>query len=239
MTYEYSKENTNAHLKCQKEHLWVFFVCFQWSFLHSQTAPNGSSGSQSIDTAVYQQGAAVTYNRERHDFSGPDGTSFKAQADTRVPSLPGAGAALVAAYRGGAAPGWYLIYLAYRSYYPYNLNNLKWTFSLSMCSYHFWGSDIGITGGAAASQSYANCSYHHSCCHNSHTGKVLFSALIPCSTSTITFFFLFKSSISPQVEIVGKPQPAAPSQPSTPGTEHELQQYRKSLRIQSHDQQSG
>ncbi|XP_015233866.1 PREDICTED: RNA-binding protein 10-like isoform X1 [Cyprinodon variegatus] len=28
-----------------------------------------------------------------------------------------------------------------------------------------------------------------------------------------------------QVEIVGKPQPAAPSQPATPGTEHELKQY--------------
>uniref|UniRef100_A0A3Q2QZY8 RNA binding motif protein 10 n=2 Tax=Fundulus heteroclitus TaxID=8078 RepID=A0A3Q2QZY8_FUNHE len=28
-----------------------------------------------------------------------------------------------------------------------------------------------------------------------------------------------------QVEIVGKPQPAAPTQPATPGTEHELKQY--------------
>lgn len=28
---------------------------------------------------------------------------------------------------------------------------------------------------------------------------------------------------------MGKPQPAAPSQPATPGTEHELQQYRKAL----------
>uniref|UniRef100_A0A8C9Z8N9 RNA binding motif protein 10 n=1 Tax=Sander lucioperca TaxID=283035 RepID=A0A8C9Z8N9_SANLU len=34
-----------------------------------------------------------------------------------------------------------------------------------------------------------------------------------------------QSSVFFQVEIVGKPQPAAPSQPATPGTEHELQQY--------------
>ncbi|MEQ2201277.1 hypothetical protein XENOCAPTIV_010138 [Xenoophorus captivus] len=37
----------------------------------------------------------------------------------------------------------------------------------------------------------------------------------------------FESSTSSQVEIVGKPQAAAPSQPATPGTEHELKQYRK------------
>uniref|UniRef100_A0A4W6EWT7 RNA binding motif protein 10 n=1 Tax=Lates calcarifer TaxID=8187 RepID=A0A4W6EWT7_LATCA len=36
---------------------------------------------------------------------------------------------------------------------------------------------------------------------------------------------VFKNPVSSQVEIVGKPQPAAPSQPATPGTEHELQQY--------------
>uniref|UniRef100_A0A1A7WUN2 RNA binding motif protein 10 n=1 Tax=Iconisemion striatum TaxID=60296 RepID=A0A1A7WUN2_9TELE len=33
------------------------------------------------------------------------------------------------------------------------------------------------------------------------------------------------SATATQVEIVGKPQPAAPSQPATPGTEHELKQY--------------
>lgn len=41
------------------------------------------------------------------------------------------------------------------------------------------------------------------------------------------YFTVFKSSVISQVEIVGKPQPATPSQPATPGTEHELQQYRK------------
>ncbi|XP_035500657.2 RNA-binding protein 10 isoform X2 [Scophthalmus maximus] len=137
----------------------------QWAV--TQTAPNGSSGSQSIDTAVYQQGAAVTYNRERHDFSGPDGTSFKAQADTRVPSLPGAGAALVAAYRGGAAPA---------------------TISEA------------VTSGSQVVQQPL-----------SHTQTALTT-----TAAAIT---------ATQVEIVGKPQPAAPSQPSTPGTEHELQQY--------------
>ncbi|AWP09763.1 putative RNA-binding protein 10-like isoform 2 [Scophthalmus maximus] len=137
----------------------------QWAV--TQTAPNGSSGSQSIDTAVYQQGAAVTYNRERHDFSGPDGTSFKAQADTRVPSLPGAGAALVAAYRGGAAPA---------------------TISEA------------VTSGSPVVQQPL-----------SHTQTALTT-----TAAAIT---------ATQVAIVGKPQPAAPSQPSTPGTEHELQQY--------------
>lgn len=37
----------------------------------------------------------------------------------------------------------------------------------------------------------------------------------------------FKSSVWLQVEIVGKPQPATSSHPATPGTEHELKQYRK------------
>ena len=45
---------------------------------------------------------------------------------------------------------------------------------------------------------------------------------------TVLWFF-FKSCISSQVEIVGKPQPAAPSQPATPGTQHELKQYRKNF----------
>uniref|UniRef100_A0A665USB6 RNA binding motif protein 10 n=1 Tax=Echeneis naucrates TaxID=173247 RepID=A0A665USB6_ECHNA len=41
----------------------------------------------------------------------------------------------------------------------------------------------------------------------------------------LPFPLVLKSFLSSQVEIVGKPQPAAPSQPATPGTEHELQQY--------------
>lgn len=43
------------------------------------------------------------------------------------------------------------------------------------------------------------------------------------------YLHVFKCSASPQVEIVGKPQPAAPSQPATPGTEQELHQYRKTF----------
>lgn len=54
---------------------------------------------------MYQQGAAVTYNQEGHEYSGPDGTTFKAQADTRVATLPSAGAALMGAYTAGAAAG--------------------------------------------------------------------------------------------------------------------------------------
>uniref|UniRef100_A0AAQ5YGA0 RNA binding motif protein 10 n=1 Tax=Amphiprion ocellaris TaxID=80972 RepID=A0AAQ5YGA0_AMPOC len=56
--------------------------------------------------AVTQQGAAVTYSQEGHGYTGPDGTTFKAQADTRVVALPSAGASLNGAYTGGAAPGW-------------------------------------------------------------------------------------------------------------------------------------
>uniref|UniRef100_A0A8C9Z6B3 RNA binding motif protein 10 n=1 Tax=Sander lucioperca TaxID=283035 RepID=A0A8C9Z6B3_SANLU len=77
----------------------------QWAV--TQTAQNGSGGGQSTDTAVYQQGAAVTYNQEGNEYSGLDGTTFKTQADARVAALPGAGKALIGAYTGGA--GWYHI----------------------------------------------------------------------------------------------------------------------------------
>ncbi|XP_071332453.1 RNA-binding protein 10 [Trachinotus anak] len=138
----------------------------QWAV--TQTAQNGSGGGQSIDTAVYQQGAAVTYNQEGHEFSGPDGTTFKAQADTRVPALPSAGAALMGAYTGGAAPAAI--------------------------------SSEAVTSGSAVVQQPLT---------HTQTALMASSATIPAT----------------QVEIVGKPQPAAPSQPATPGTEHELQQY--------------
>uniref|UniRef100_A0A087XII8 RNA binding motif protein 10 n=1 Tax=Poecilia formosa TaxID=48698 RepID=A0A087XII8_POEFO len=45
-------------------------------------------------------------------------------------------------------------------------------------------------------------------------------SLIPAISTSAT-----QSSASSQVEIVGKPQPAAPNQPAIPGTEHELKQY--------------
>uniref|UniRef100_A0A671US86 RNA binding motif protein 10 n=1 Tax=Sparus aurata TaxID=8175 RepID=A0A671US86_SPAAU len=69
---------------------------------HDVTAQNGSGG-QSIDTAVYQQGAAVTYSQEGNEYSGLDGTTFKAHVDARVAALPNAGAALMGTYTGGAA----------------------------------------------------------------------------------------------------------------------------------------
>ncbi|XP_056240284.1 RNA-binding protein 10 isoform X1 [Seriola aureovittata] len=139
----------------------------QWAV--TQTAQNGSGGGQSIDTAVYQQGAAVTYNQDGHEYSGPDATTFKAQADARVPALPSAGAALMGAYTGGAAPG------AIPS--------------------------EAVTSGSAVVQQPL-----------SHTQTALMTGTAAAIPAT-------------QVEIVGKPQPAAPSQPATPGTEHELQQY--------------
>lgn len=58
---------------------------------------------------MYQQGAAVTYNQDGNEYSGIDGTTFKALAEARVAALPGVGAAQMGAYAGGAAaaaPGW-------------------------------------------------------------------------------------------------------------------------------------
>ncbi|XP_042264536.1 RNA-binding protein 10 isoform X2 [Thunnus maccoyii] len=138
----------------------------QWAV--TQTAQNGSGGGQSIETAVYQQGEAVTYNQEGHEYSGPDGTTFKAQADTRVAALPGTGAALMGAYTAGAAPA-------------------------------VISSEAVTSGGAVVQQ-----------------------PLIHTQTALITTATTIPAT---QVEIVGKPQPATPSQPATPGTEHELQQY--------------
>uniref|UniRef100_A0A4W6EWS7 RNA binding motif protein 10 n=1 Tax=Lates calcarifer TaxID=8187 RepID=A0A4W6EWS7_LATCA len=138
----------------------------QWAV--TQTAQNGSGAAQSIDTAVYQQGAAVTYSQEGREYSGPNGTTFKAQADARVPALPSAGAALMGAYTGGAAPAAI--------------------------------SSEAVTSGSAVVQQPLT---------HTQTALITTATAIPAT----------------QVEIVGKPQPAAPSQPATPGTEHELQQY--------------
>lgn len=59
-----------------------------------------------------QQGAAVSYSQEGNVYSGLDGTTFKAQADARVAALPSAGAALMGAYTGGPASGWYMMFIA-------------------------------------------------------------------------------------------------------------------------------
>lgn len=79
-----------------------FYVVF-----HAQTAQNGAAGGQSIDTAVCQQGAAVSYGQEGNTYSGLDGT-FKSPADAKIAALPGAGVALMGAYTGGSAPGSYV-----------------------------------------------------------------------------------------------------------------------------------
>lgn len=86
----------------------MFLLMFGYKNLHhSQTPQNGSGGGQTTDTAVYQQGAAVTYNQEGVEYSGLDGTHFKSQGDARASALPGARTALMGAYTGGAAAGWY------------------------------------------------------------------------------------------------------------------------------------
>ncbi|XP_073326076.1 RNA-binding protein 10 isoform X2 [Pagrus major] len=152
----------------------------QWAV--TQTAQNGSGG-QSIDTAVYQQGAAVTYSQEGNEYSGLDGTTFKAHADARVAALPNAGAALMGTYTGGAAPAAI--------------------------------SSEAVTSGSAVVQQPLT-----------HTQ----TALITTTTTTP----------ATQVEIVGKPQPASTSQPATPGTEHELQQYPvPDVSTYSYDESSG
>ncbi|KAG7519628.1 hypothetical protein JOB18_012295 [Solea senegalensis] len=138
----------------------------QWTV--TPTSQNGSGGVQSIDTAMYQQGAAVTYSQEGHEYFEPDGATFKAQTDTRIPALPNAGAALVVTYAGGTAAA-----------------------AVS--------SAVVTPGSTVGQQSFS---------HN-QTALITTDAAIPAT----------------QVEIVGKPQPAAPSQPATPGTEHELKQY--------------
>ncbi|XP_068600493.1 RNA-binding protein 10 [Brachionichthys hirsutus] len=74
----------------------------QWAV--TQAAQNGSGGGQSLETAVYQQGAAVTYSRERNEYSGIDGTTLKAQADVALAALPNAGLLLMGAYMGGTPP---------------------------------------------------------------------------------------------------------------------------------------
>uniref|UniRef100_A0A3B4ZB67 RNA-binding protein 10-like n=1 Tax=Stegastes partitus TaxID=144197 RepID=A0A3B4ZB67_9TELE len=113
--------------------------------------------------------------------------------------------------------------------YHYSKDNTSLNFKLCAhyCILVFFDCEIWISSCAAASHS--DGSHHHTCHHTCHTGTaslfafpfcLLHSGIIPRYS-----FFVLKSFVASQVEIVGKPQPAAPSQPATPGTEHELQQY--------------
>ncbi|XP_056896100.1 RNA-binding protein 10 [Takifugu flavidus] len=134
----------------------------QWAV--TQTAQNGPSGGQGVDTALCQQVAAVAYSQEGNTFSGLDVAPFKPQTDVRVAALPGAGAAQMGTFPAAAV------------------------------------SSEAVTPGSAVVQ-----------------------LLVPPAQSAL--LTTPTTAPSPQVEIVGKPQPATPSQPATPGTEHELQQY--------------
>uniref|UniRef100_A0A667WTG1 RNA binding motif protein 10 n=1 Tax=Myripristis murdjan TaxID=586833 RepID=A0A667WTG1_9TELE len=58
---------------------------------HYKTAQNGSGGGQSVDTAVYQQGAAVTYTQEGQENLGPDASTLKVQAGATGAALPSTG----------------------------------------------------------------------------------------------------------------------------------------------------
>lgn len=108
LTYQNSKEDIRVQHMFSLNSLSICNTLLFFHVLnlfHSQTAQNGSGGGQSVDTAVYQQGEAVTYSQEGHEYSGPDGTTFKAQADTRVAALASTGTALMGAYTAGTAPG--------------------------------------------------------------------------------------------------------------------------------------
>lgn len=66
-----------------------------------QTAQNGRSGGQGVETALCQQGAAVSYSQEGNVYSVLDVASFKPQTDVRVATLPGAGAAQMGTFPAG------------------------------------------------------------------------------------------------------------------------------------------
>ncbi|XP_028308724.1 RNA-binding protein 10 isoform X3 [Gouania willdenowi] len=129
---------------------------------------NGSAGGQSIDTAVYQQGAAVIYPQEGQRYAGSDGTTLNAQTVTRGAALAAAGTTLNGAYTGAAVAAAVL-------------------------------SEAVKSGSTIMQQPLTHTQTPH---------------ITTAAPTTAT-----------QVEIVGKPQLASPSQPATPGTEHELQCY--------------
>lgn len=81
---------------------------------HPQNAQNGSGGGPEYGE-MYQQGAAVAYNQEGNDYALLDGQHFQVQTDSRVASLPSAGAPLRVAYSATATPGYYLM-LGYFTY---------------------------------------------------------------------------------------------------------------------------
>lgn len=190
-----------------------------------QTAQNGPSGGQGVDTALCQQVAAVSYSQEGNAFSGLDVAPFKPQTDVRVAALPGAGAAQMGMFPAGQ---FYDIWI---------WAGIKQACCDQICFSHVAAvSSEAVTPGSAVVQLLVPPAQ---------------SALLTTATTApapqvqfsfsffLFFFFLFPLfhsitssdfftvSVFKQVEIVGKPQPATPSQPATPGTEHELQQYRK------------
>ncbi|XP_056446716.1 RNA-binding protein 10 isoform X2 [Gadus chalcogrammus] len=139
----------------------------QWAV--TQTAQNGSGGGQGVDSALYQQGAAVAYNLDGQDYG--DGTV------TPGPALVTAGAGLMGAYTGGAAP--------------------------------VMSAVISCDAMPSTRETMQKPLVH--------TQPPLLSMADKAQAS--------KASVAQQVEIVGKPQPATPGPPATPGTEHELPQY--------------
>uniref|UniRef100_A0A8C5NA37 RNA-binding protein 10-like n=1 Tax=Gouania willdenowi TaxID=441366 RepID=A0A8C5NA37_GOUWI len=100
---------------------------------------NGSAGGQSIDTAVYQQGAAVIYPQEGQRYAGSDGTTLNAQTVTRGAALAAAGTTLnavpdVSTYQYDEGSGYYydpltgLYYDATSQYYfnPHTQQYMYW-----------------------------------------------------------------------------------------------------------------
>uniref|UniRef100_A0A674NBZ5 RNA binding motif protein 10 n=1 Tax=Takifugu rubripes TaxID=31033 RepID=A0A674NBZ5_TAKRU len=109
-----------------------------------QTAQNGPSGGQGVDTALCQQVAAVAYSQEGNTFSGLDVAPFKPQTDVRVAALPGAGA-----YDDSS--GYYYDPLTGLYYDP----NSQYYFNPHTQQYMYWDGDKKIYIPAATEQANA------------------------------------------------------------------------------------
>lgn len=136
-----------------------------------QAAQNGPSGGLGVDTALCQQGAAVSYSQKGNTFSGLDVSSFKPQTDVRISPLPGAGAALM-----GTFPAGWLLHLNLNRNYS---TSFLWSNMLSACSCSFiWRCNAWIGGGAAACHYSTVCTARHIYSHTSPTGAVLYNFLV-------------------------------------------------------------
>lgn len=167
--------------------------------------------------------AAVSYSQEGNTFSGLDVAQFKPQTDIRIAALSGAGAAQMGVFPAGQFYDLYIWIWA----------GIKQAGCDQICFSHVAAvSSEAVPPGSAVVQLLVPPA-QSALLTTATTAPApqvqffLFFFFFPLLFHAITSFGFFMVSVFKQVEIVGKPQPATPSQPATPGTEHELQQYRK------------